>query len=153
MKISRPVKVSHTYTQTLVAPPATVFPLLCPVRETEWVNGWDPKLVVTESGFVEKGCVFVMEDRPDDSIWVVADWDPERFSVRFVKVTPGLAVGNIEIRLRVAEGGRTYADITYAYTALSSEGETFVDGFTRNHYEGFMREWETELNQFLARKE
>jgi len=153
MKICQPVKVSHTYTQTLAAPPADVFPLLCPVREREWVKGWDPKLVLTESGHVEQDCVFVMEDRPDDSIWVVTQWDPERFSVKFFKVTPGLTVAKIEIQLREAEGAKTYADVTYGYTALSNEGEAFVDGFTRNHYEDFMREWETELNQFLAGNE
>ncbi|MFZ0449582.1 MAG: hypothetical protein WAL98_10080 [Desulfatiglandaceae bacterium] len=150
MKISRPVKVRHTYTQTLVAPPAAVFPLLCPVRETEWVKGWNPKLVVTESGYVEQDCVFVMPDRPDDSIWVVTKWDPDRYLVRFVKVTPGLTVGKIEIRLRPTEGGRTYADVTYGYTALSNAGEAFVEAFTRDQYVGLMREWETELNRFLA---
>ncbi len=33
-------RVSHEYTQTNDAPPDEVFPLLCPVRESEWVPGW-----------------------------------------------------------------------------------------------------------------
>lgn len=152
MKISRPVKVKHTYAQTINAPPAAVFPLLCPVRETEWVKGWDPKLVLTESGVVEKDCVFVMEDRPVDSIWVVTNWDPQQYSVQFVKVTPGLTVAKIEIQLSEAKGGKTYADVTYGYTAMSSEGEKIVKDFTRDHYEGFMREWESELNAFLEKR-
>lgn len=149
MKVSRPVRVKRSYTQTLVAPPAKVFPLLCPVREAEWVDGWDPRLVISEGGYIESDCVFVMPDRPNDSIWVATEWDPEEYSVRFLKVTPGLSVGKIEIRLRRAEGDRTYADISYAYTALTEAGEQFVGSFTQEHYEGFMKEWESELNHFL----
>ena len=31
---------SH-FTQQLVAEPSAVFPLLCPVREADWIDGWD----------------------------------------------------------------------------------------------------------------
>jgi hypothetical protein len=33
-------RVTHTYTQKLDATPERVFPLLCPVREAEWADGW-----------------------------------------------------------------------------------------------------------------
>jgi len=37
MNIRPPNRVTHTYTQHLVAPPAAVFPLLCPVRAADCV--------------------------------------------------------------------------------------------------------------------
>jgi hypothetical protein len=40
--IRAPVRVTHTYTQTLDGSPAEVLPLLCPVREADWVPGWTP---------------------------------------------------------------------------------------------------------------
>ena len=49
MRVEKPNRVSHSYTQHLNAPPSTVFELLCPVRETEWVNDWRPKLVLSDS--------------------------------------------------------------------------------------------------------
>ena len=101
MKISKPVRVRRTYTQALNAAPKAVFPLLCPVREVEWVKGWDPWLVIAESGLVEDGCVFVMPDQPADSVWVVTRWDSEEHEVEFVKVTPGLAVGRIHISMEI----------------------------------------------------
>jgi len=153
VKIKKPVRVKRSYTQSLDAAPEAVFPLLCPVREAEWVKGWDPRLVVTESGLVEAGCAFVMPDQPSDSVWVVTRWDPEEHEVEFVKVTPDLAVGRIHIALETAGAGAesTAVEVSYEYTALSEAGEEFVGRFTEAHYEAFMKEWEAELNDFLGR--
>src|SRR5687767_1583920 len=47
MRIAAPNRVAHTYTQSLLGDPASVFPLLCPVREADWIDGWDPVLVAS----------------------------------------------------------------------------------------------------------
>jgi hypothetical protein len=39
MDVRPPRRAQHTYVQALRAAPAEVFPLLCPVREREWVPG------------------------------------------------------------------------------------------------------------------
>ena len=148
MELSSPVRVSRTYIQSLIAAPEKVFPLLCPVREMEWVNNWNPRLVISISGLVEPDCVFVMPDEPNDSIWVVTQWNPDLFLVEFLKVTPGFTVGKIDIQLREKEG-QTLAEITYCFTALSLEGSEFVNQFTEDYYESFMKEWESEMNHFL----
>ena len=67
MRIEKPNRVTRTYTQQLVAEPSKVFPLLCPVREADWVDGWDPLVVLTQSGVAEPECVFVTEARPSDA--------------------------------------------------------------------------------------
>ncbi|MCL4299269.1 MAG: hypothetical protein KJ077_26275 [Anaerolineae bacterium] len=149
MKISPPIRIKHSYTQTLAGPPEAVFPLLCPVREAEWVNGWDPRLVISESGVTELDCVFVMPDRPHDAVWVVTQWEPHVYHIEFLKVMPEVAVGRIEIRLRPGEANQTLAEVSYAYTALSEAGERLVTGFTEEYYTAFMQEWEAELNHFL----
>lgn len=73
----RPAREVREYLHTVPAPPALVFPLLCPVRERDWVDGWDARLVHTASGRAEDHCVFVT--RPDDrgaSTWVVTRHEP-----------------------------------------------------------------------------
>ena len=149
MEISQPVRVKRTYLQTLIAPPEIVFPLLCPVREVEWANGWNPRLVVTGSGFVEPGCVFIVPDKPQESTWVVTQWDPQAYFVEFIKVIPEFTVGKIEIQLRKGDSAQTLAEVTYSFTALSRQGAEFVEQFTSERYEEFMKEWESELNHFL----
>ena len=46
------------HTALVPAPAHRVFPLLCPVREPEWIPGWSCELIHTASRLAEKGCVF-----------------------------------------------------------------------------------------------
>lgn len=150
MKIADPVRVRRTYRQHLDAPPDRVFPLLCPVREADWVPGWDPSLVFSTSGVAEDDCVFIMpDDDTDDAIWVITRHDAAAHVVAFVKVTPGHTVSRIEITLASDAPERTVATVTYQYTALSDAGEAFVRDFTEAAYVDFMQQWERQLNHYL----
>jgi len=150
MKIVEPYRIERTYEQHIEASPDDVFPLLCPVREAEWVPQWDPSVVITHSGVIEPGCVFVTRAEPSDAIWVVTRHEPDRHRVEFIKVTPGLTVGRIRIHL-VAEGeAQTRARISYMHTALSPQGEEFVDSFSEPFWREFMQDWETRLNDYLG---
>ena len=42
MEIKAPNRITRAYDQHLAAEPARVFPLLCPVRELDWIEGWCP---------------------------------------------------------------------------------------------------------------
>lgn len=153
MEITRPNRIRHTYTQTIVAPPERVFPLLCPVRETEWTLGWNPKLIVSDSGVAEAECVFVMpgQDKDaEDTVWTITRHQPESFELEMRTVTPGRTAGKIEIALSAAGGDRTHAKIAYAHTSLGPEGDAFLEGFTKEWFQSFMKAWEEELNYFLS---
>ena len=151
MKIERPVRVTRSEEQRLVAPPEVVFPLLCPVREADWVPDWDPIIVLSESGAAEPGCVFVTRDADAEAIWVVTDHDPAAWRLSMVKVVPGHVVGEIRIVLFRAGPSQTRARVSYGYTALSPAGVAFVEGFTRESFDTFIRAWEDQLNSYLNR--
>lgn len=148
MKIVRPCRATRSWVQHLHGTPETVFPLLCPVREAEWIEGWDPLVVVSESGVAERDCVFVTSE--PEATWIVTDYDPPR-RIEFIKVTTGATVARISIVLEPARGSETDATVTYSHTALSSEGEKLVQEFTEAFYEEFMQKWQTALNAFLER--
>lgn len=82
MHIRRPNRVTHTYRQKLCAPPARVFPLLCPVREIEWADGWLPDLVISSSGIAERDCIFITPDEFGKAIWYVTRHEPENGLLR-----------------------------------------------------------------------
>ncbi len=50
-------QASFNHVQDLAAPPERVFPLLCPTRETEWLEYWRCELIHSRSGFAEEGCI------------------------------------------------------------------------------------------------
>ena len=149
MNIRPPNRVTHTYTQRLVAPPAAVFPLLCPVREADWIDGWNPLLVLSHSGRAEPDCVFVTDARPYDAVWYITRHEPECGFVEMIKVTPDVTVCKLTIRVR-ATGAGSEADVTYSHTSLGPQGDVFVASFTAEFYVQFMREWEDRMNHYLT---
>jgi hypothetical protein len=149
MNITKPNRVSRTYTQRLVGEPSAVFPLLCPVREAEWVEGWNPSSVITYSGFAEPDCVFVTAATPHDAIWYVTRHEPEHGFVEMLKITPLVTACRLAIQLRPAPPG-SEAVITYTHTSLGPEGDTFVAAFTEEYYRTFMQDWETRVNYYIT---
>jgi hypothetical protein len=150
MRIVAPNRVAHTYTQTLNGPAEAVFALLCPVREAEWIEGWDPGLVVTASGVAELDCAFTTGSGAEAAVWVVTRYEPETHAIEFIKVTPEVTVARVAIRVRPVDERRSTAEVTYQHTALGPAGDAFVAGFTPDAYALFMRGWEARMNHFLA---
>ena len=148
MQVTPPRRIRHSYLQRLHAPPREVFPLLCPVREAEWIPDWAPRLVLSNSGTAEGGAVFITPGQPE-AIWTVTRYEPSE-RIGFIKVTPGVTVAQIGVILRPDADGGTYADVTYAHTSLgTAEGDAAVAAFTADAYGESMALWERRLNHFL----
>jgi hypothetical protein len=148
MKIINPIRATRTYTQRLVAQPDAVFPLLCPVREADWIEGWNPHWVISSSGFAEPDCVFTTSAEPIDAVWYVTRHEPCTGFVEMIKITPNVTACRLTIQLR-ATGGGSEADITYSHTSLGPDGDKFVASFTEDFYRQFMQDWESRLNDYL----
>ncbi len=149
-----PRQVSRVYTQSLAAPPDEIMPLLTPLGEKAWARGWDPTILF-EAPPPGSGTVFTTRhaDRPETT-WLLETFDPVAGHVRYIHMTPGSDVTEIDIALARAPGsaGRTEATVRYTYTGFSKRGNDLVDSMTEEHYRHFMMAWEQELNDYLARR-
>ena len=113
-------RVAHEYVQTNPAAPEKVFPLLCPVREADWIPGWKYELIYSDSGVAEAGCIFTTQDpavesekysrRTDESdhsspvtTWICTEYDPAAFRIAYVWIKPGLVATELWIRLSPTE--------------------------------------------------
>jgi hypothetical protein len=152
MRVVEPSRITRTYVQKLQAGPEEVFPLLCPVRERDWVDGWDPLVVYSRSGLAEPDCVFLTGDDEPESVWIITRRDSDKFELEILKVTPWTTIARINIGLRQNEASGTDATVTYTYTALSETGEDFLRHYTESYYADFMRYWETAINNYLSSK-
>ena len=150
MKIVKPRRVTHSYVQTIEGTPEVIFPLYCPVKETEWCEGWDPALVYSESGVAEPDCVFMTRDGEVESAWFVTRHEPEVGVVEMVKHTPRIAFVKLRIALAPLTDKTTRATISYSYTALGSEGDRVLEAFTEESYRVSMQAWETAMNHYLT---
>jgi len=142
-------RVTRTYIQNVKAPPEQIFTLLCPVRQAEWLDGWEYEMVFSKSGFAEEGCVFKSRSIGEkDAVWVISKHDADSFDIEFVRVTPQRWIGKVYMELE-RRPGFTNVYVTYRFTALNEEGNDFIQGYTEKHFISFMKWWELSINYFL----
>ena len=144
-------RVSYSYTQTNDAPPDRVFPLLCPVREVDWIPGWKYRMIYSRSGVAEEGCVFsTPNELGPESIWMVTHYDPATLKIHYDWVRPGLIAAQLRIALEPAAGGKTSTHLRYQYTGLSLAGNAEVDRlYSTERFQDMMQRWETAINYYL----
>lgn len=150
MKEFRGKRITHEYIQTNSAPPERVFPLLCPVRETDWVPGWQYRLIYSKSGVAELGCVFITPNEDaTETTWILTEYDPQALRIAFAWVNPGLVAAQIRMFLE-SSGENTKAHIHYTYTGLSSAGNLEVERYDENWFRHKMQSWEAAINHYLC---
>jgi len=150
-------RVVHEFTQTNPASPERVFPLLCPVREADWLPGWQYRLIHSDSGVAELGCVFTTPNPPaaqgdaaTETTWVVTDYDRADFRIAYLWIKPGLIVTELRIRLSRCDEEATSTHIHYRYTGLSPEGNRELESYDEKWFEARLRNWETTINHYLT---
>ena len=116
------------YTHEVGAAPEAVFPLLCPVREYEWVEGWSCEMIFSESGVAEENCIFRTGGAPHGlSTWCCTRYEPPA-RIEFVVVSAAM-VTRLGITLeRTAAGTRLHW--VRLCTGLSEEGNAHAGDYT-----------------------
>jgi hypothetical protein len=143
-------RVSRSYCQTIHAEPSIVFPLLCPVREVEWLDGWKYHLIYSESGYAEEGCVFSTPYKGEkDTLWIITKLDKNKHEIQFARFTPDSRTCVLDISVKPKENNISNVYITYTYTAISNEGNQFIQDFTEDKFYDAVRFWEKSMNYFL----
>lgn len=144
------VRKTLTYRQLNTGNIKDVFPLLCPVRELDWLDGWQCTLVYSTSGLIEQGCVFTTPHHgKQETTWYVTLYDRANYSVEFVRVTPGESVVKINIVLQAISPDSTEANITYEYTSLSEAQNRFIETELEHEFKKSMMWWEKAINHYL----
>lgn len=143
--------VTRTQVIHLAAPPSQAFPLFGPVGERAWTEGWNPTMLYPLDGSEQADAVFtVLHPTQGESIWAMPIYDPADCHLTYVQVTPGSRVSTIDIRCQEAPGGTTHASVAYTFTALTDQGNAFIERFTEAHYQEMMAAWERAINYYLA---
>jgi hypothetical protein len=143
-------RITRTYRQIIHASPDDVFPLLCPVREAEWLDGWRYTMLFSRSGLAEEGAVFSTPgDGEVDTVWIVTRQDAVERVVEFTRFTPGSRVCVLRIGVTRGSRGQSAVDIAYTYTSIAEPGNAFIDRFTADSFRQAVTFWEASMNHWL----
>jgi hypothetical protein len=147
----QPRQVTRSYEQRWAAPPERILPLLTAVGEKAWAPGWEPE-VLFQPPQGDAGTVFITRHAHPGkaTLWRMEEMDLAARRVRYVHVTAGIEVTELEIVLTPEGADRTRARVTYTFTGLGEEGNRVVEQQTEASYASWMREWEAEMNHFLT---
>jgi hypothetical protein len=129
---AQPAPLEHAETSiafSLPAPPATVFPLFGPVRESEWSPHWRPHFVYPATPAQQQGAVFTTGKDRDEMVWALATYDPAALRIVYLVVWPGMRLTALDIALQPAPKNTSQVSITYRETALSEAGNESVKSF------------------------
>jgi len=146
-------RVTRSYTQHIEARPELVFPLLCPVREADWLDGWigEVEMVHSQSGLAEEGCVFRtrVPGRPE-TVWMITRHDPVQGVVEFFRVTTGLVATRLRIEVEGRGDGSSSVHVTYTFTPLGPAGRAFVgENHSGDAFRDDMSWWQDSMNHWL----
>jgi len=151
MRTFEPQRITRSYTMTMRAGIDRVFPLLCPVREHEYLDDWSATILYSESGFAESGCVFQTPNKTGPpTTWYIADHDPDAGHILFVMFTPESRISRLEIRLRPSGTENTEANFTYTHTTIAAAGQDFIAAFTESSFMAKMQNLEARLNAHVT---
>ncbi|BDY04772.1 hypothetical protein [Ferrimonas sp. YFM] len=125
-----------------------VFPLMCPVREREWVPGWDPLMVWSNSGRVESDCVFTTQEPAGPATWYVLESDPEKGQLELLKTLPEQLLTRIRIGVCPAPQG-CVIQLNYLYTAIGPRGDKQLERLDDGFWEEFVQRWDKALTRYF----
>jgi hypothetical protein len=134
--------------QQLNFTPERIFPLLCPTREFDWIEGWDCELIRTESGFAELDCIFTTHFAGDEKeIWVVDRYEPNKL-IQFIRSSESRVI-RYSIKLSSKDNGSTTLLWQQVVTALNEKGNRYVENCSNKEFGKKINNLEKLLRHYL----
>jgi hypothetical protein len=152
MKQRDTLRIIKKATIALKADAKTVFALLCPVKEVDWIRGWEDicTLVYTDSGIAEDACVFET-DIPGEgvSLWICSHYDAAKTEITYIKHIIGKAVIKWDMSVRDTADGSAI-NMVYNMTSLSEEGIAFVREYDEKHFTSLFEGLQKQINDYVT---
>ena len=122
----RPKRKELEFSGTIKAKAKEIFPLLCPVREGDWVKNWTCDMIYSESGVAEEKCVFRTTDaNPHHTgLWTFTEYEKNR-RIAFVRLEKNI-ISHTRIDLSENGDGTTTGTWDVSVTALNEKGNRKV---------------------------
>lgn len=140
---------TSSYTHYMGAEAGAVFPLLCPVREYEWIEWWRATLLHSLSGLAEQDCVFTSTvlEAVGQEVWTCSRYEPPQ-RIDYIRVGRSTVI-RLELTLAPAGPG-TALTALMVVSALDEAGDAIVADFAKHGCEGYFKPGALMLAHYLA---
>lgn len=133
---------------TVKAEPKAIFPLLCPVREYDWIPFWKCRLIHSTSGRAEKDCVFrTFFLHRGRETWTCYLYEPNE-CIGYLHIGGG-RVTRVEVSL-TPEDQSTQITWSSTLTGLSWRGNRYIEKMSQPAYEGEIGALGAMLDQYVT---
>ena len=139
----RHVHASHRI--VVDAPVDQAFMFFTPAGEELWVEGWQPIYIHPADGRTQAGMVFTTGQGDDRTIWTLVDFDRAVYRSRYLRCTPALRTGIVEVRCAPCDADRTEVWVSYTLTALTAAGEQALGDFEGERFAAMIDGWSREI--------
>ena len=130
--------------------PGEAFPLFTAPGEKLWISIWDP--VILHGDGYEKGTAFVTSNHGHTTYWFVTDYDTNTKHAQYVRVTPEVNTGTVNVSISSNGNGGATVNVHYQLTGLSPAGNSDLEeSFNESSYAEMMEEWRTMINDNRAK--
>ncbi len=119
------VRRTYRFEAEIAAPPERAFPLACPIREKEWIEGWSAQVVCSSTGVAELGAIFRTRIAVGE-LWVTSRHEPEAFRVEYVIFAGRHAVLKFDVAFEPTASGASRLSIVRTYTGIDVLGRRRV---------------------------
>jgi hypothetical protein len=142
-----PIKNEFSERMVINAPVEDVFPLLDPVRESDWIPGWEVDMIWSESGFAEEGAIFQTALHGDvKETWIISQYEPLE-KIAFVRYNPSV-ITRLSIEL-TAGPGHTLLIWTQSQVGVDETGNNYLQTLNQEDFSANIKNSEVMLNYYL----
>ena len=141
---------TRLYVANIKHPASTIFPLICPTKEYDWLDGWECDLLYSRSGIAELDCVFrcrVLNQKLDET-WVIDVFEPNE-KVQFSIFMEGCVLRWCISLFEKADGTTTESTWHMTITAFNEKGHQFLTENSPVHFSSKMKIFEAMINHYL----
>lgn len=139
------LSIARTGSFELDMTPDEALPLFTAPGEKLWISIWDPAILHGDG--YEKGTAFVTTNHGHTTNWHVSDYDTAAKHAQYVRVTPEVSIGTVDVSISSNGNGGATINVAYQLTGLSPAGNSNLEGsFSDSNYADMMEEWRTMIN-------
>jgi hypothetical protein len=148
MSISSRLIFNDTF--ALKAPAASVFPLLCPLREHEWIPTWKADILYSQSGHAELDCTFTTDSPAEGRrTWICTRYEPDS-AISYVSHSEAGYIMCLDITLKAV--GEDSTELTWArrFVATTTAGQDWMNSLDRVAAANATKKLASLLDHFLT---